>query len=170
MQAALNNWFGTLTTRNAATGSDVYVKSEILGADGKLLDYDPTLTHRIAIQLSGTVNGNTLDNPINIIYDWVPATGLQPAADNERNLVDVQSCNSCHGKAGIPLKGLGTTTPHGGRVDPQYCVMCHTDQRKNGRLTQHRVRPASPATSTVSAARRGAISRPWFTRSTWAKS
>ncbi len=150
VQAALNNWFGTLTTRNAATGSDVYLKSQILGADGTLLDYNPNLTHRIAIQISGTVNTYALNNPINIIYDWVPATGVQitaanATAANERNIVDVQACNSCHGKAGVPLNGLGTTTPHTGRVDPAYCVMCHTDQRKNGRANL----TAVPATGSV---------------------
>jgi OmcA/MtrC family decaheme c-type cytochrome len=117
IQKALADYFGA----NASNGG--YVKAEVLGTDGKALDYDPTLTHRVAIQFSGSLNGNPLLNPINITYDFVPNGG---AVTEKRDVVDVTNCNTCHGK-------VGTTTPHGGRVDTKYCVMCHTDQRKMGR-------------------------------------
>lgn len=125
IQKALSDWFGSAESKSVTSGSTTttYVKTDVLGTDGKLLDYDATLTHRVAIQLSGSVNGNPLLNPINITYDFVPNGG---AVTEKRDVVDVANCNTCHGK-------VGTTTPHGGRVDTKYCVMCHTDQRKMGR-------------------------------------
>lgn len=105
------------------------------------LTYDPTLTHRLVIQLSGaargtgsnTANGVTvtptvaMKNPANVIYDFIPATGKAVAStDTQRNIVDTANCNECHGK----LQALGF---HGGsRSDARFCVVCHTDQRKYG--------------------------------------
>ncbi|MFA7269733.1 MAG: OmcA/MtrC family decaheme c-type cytochrome [Sterolibacterium sp.] len=105
------------------------------------LTYDPTLTHRLVIQISGNARGtgsNTADavtlvpgvvmkNPANIVYDFVPATGKAvTATDTQRNIVDTANCNECHGK----LQALGF---HGGsRGDARFCVVCHTDQRKYG--------------------------------------
>ncbi len=90
------------------------------------------LTHRIVVQISGTVNGGSLnDRAIDIVQDFVP-TGLSvdwataKAAATLHNIVTADACNTCHYK-------IGTTTPHGGRVDSQYCVVCHTYQRANGR-------------------------------------
>ncbi len=87
--------------------------------------YEPALTHRLAIQISGTVPGApaAFSNPINLIKDFVPAGGAVVA---QREITTTAACNSCHG-------AIGTTTPHGGRVDARYCVVCHTDQRKIGR-------------------------------------
>jgi OmcA/MtrC family decaheme c-type cytochrome len=98
----------------------------------------PTLTHRMAIQVGGNARGtstNTPDgsnsgsvgvpplNPTNIIYDFVPATGKAvTATDTQRQIVNIDSCNRCH----------TTLQSHASRVDTQYCVTCHTDQRKYG--------------------------------------
>lgn len=86
--------------------------------------YEPTKTHRLAIQLSGTIPGTTvtLKNPANIIYDWVPAGGTV----TKKEITTMAACNACH-------DDYFKTTPHAGRVDPRYCVVCHTDQRKIGR-------------------------------------
>ncbi|CAH2031778.1 OmcA/MtrC family decaheme c-type cytochrome [Trichlorobacter ammonificans] len=114
-----------------------------VAADLGDLTYDPTLTHRLVIQISGAARGtgsNTADgsnsgvasaniaDPANIIYDFVPATGKAVTSANaQRNVVSTESCNSCHSK----LNGLGF---HGGsRNDARICVVCHTDQRKFGR-------------------------------------
>lgn len=90
--------------------------------------YEPTLAHRLAIQISGNIPNVTpstpLKNPINIIYDFIPATGA--AAASGRDITTTALCNDCHEK-------IGVTTPHGGRVDTRYCVVCHTDQRGTGR-------------------------------------
>jgi OmcA/MtrC family decaheme c-type cytochrome len=81
--------------------------------------FDRNATHRIAIQLSYTnAAGETvLVNPyFDVTFDAngnsVPVT--DPA--KTRVMADVASCNSCHEK--LALHG-------GGRVDVQFCVMCH---------------------------------------------
>ena len=102
------------------------------------LSFDPSLTHRLSIQISGNARGtgtNTADgtnsgiaavamaNPINVIYDFVPATGKAVAAtDFQREVVSKTVCNECHEKL----------TLHGSRNETQYCVVCHTDQLKFG--------------------------------------
>ncbi len=122
------------TLKDAADGSYKNV-------DAGDLTYDPSLTHRLVIQISGSARGtgnNTADavtvtpgvvmkNPANVVYDFIPATGKAAAStDTLRNIVDTANCNDCHGK----LQALGF---HGGsRSDVRYCVVCHTDQRKYG--------------------------------------
>ena len=103
------------------------------------LTYDPTLTHRVTVAISGNAPGtgtNTangvqvvagvpMKNPVNAIYDFIPATGKTvTATDAQRNVTSMAACMSCHSK--FEFHG-------GGRQDPQYCVVCHTDQRKYGR-------------------------------------
>ncbi len=115
------------------------------------LTFDPNALHRVTIQFSGNAPGtgtNTptgansgvtavpLRNPLNVVYDFIPATGKAVAPTDavaQRLIVDRLSCNECHGKlGGIP--GTESASFHGGsRYDPKYCVVCHTDQRKYGR-------------------------------------
>jgi len=102
------------------------------------LTYDPTLTHRLTIQVSGnarntgtnTADGSTstsyptavrMSNPLNFIYDFRPDGGAVTA---KRDITLIAKCNECHAK--LAFHG-------GGRVEAQYCVVCHTDQRKFGR-------------------------------------
>ncbi len=95
--------------------------------------FEPNRTHRIAIQLSYTnAAGETvLVNPyFDITFD---ANGNSvPVTDptKTRVMADVGSCNSCHDK--LALHG-------GGRVDVQFCVMCHnpgtTDANSGNVLT-----------------------------------
>ncbi len=68
--------------------------------------YDPTLTHRVAIQLDGF----PAHNPI---YDFRPAGG---AATFMREIVKTTTCNTCHNE--LAMHG-------GGRIEMQYCVTCH---------------------------------------------
>jgi len=123
-----------------------------VAADLGDLTYDPNLVHRLTIQISGnapgtgtntpdgvqTVTGVPMRNPVNVVYDFIPATGnaVQPTdgAVPQRLIVDKASCNECHDKlGGVP--GTVSTAFHGGsRYDPRYCVVCHTDQRKYGRI------------------------------------
>jgi len=79
----------------------------------------------MVIQISGTLaaSGYAITNPLDIIYDFVPAGG---AVTSKREIVTTKACNDCHGR-------IGTTTPHGGRTDTRYCVVCHSDQRRIGR-------------------------------------
>ena len=81
--------------------------------------FEPARTHRIAIQLS-YVNAQGQTVKVNPYFDVTfDAAGKSvPVTDPARTRVmaDVSSCNGCHDK--LALHG-------GGRVDVQYCVMCH---------------------------------------------
>ncbi|MBI2319251.1 MAG: OmcA/MtrC family decaheme c-type cytochrome [Betaproteobacteria bacterium] len=112
-----------------------------VAADLGDLTYEPNLVHRLVIQIGGNVRGtgtNTADgsnsgvtavpmaNPVNVIYDFIPATGKAVSAtDPQREIVAIAKCNECHGKLAFHSGGS--------RIDTRYCVMCHNDQRKYGR-------------------------------------
>ncbi len=94
------------------------------------LTFDPTLTHRLGIQIGGnapgtgsnTPNAVTLTTAVpmvntgNAVYDFRPDGG---SLTTTRNIVKIDSCSACH---------AGKVLAHGSRKDPQYCVTCHTDQ------------------------------------------
>jgi OmcA/MtrC family decaheme c-type cytochrome len=126
------------------------------------LTYTATLPHRLTVQISGgapgtgsnTPNGVTVTpgvnmaNPVNVIYDFIPATGaaLTPA-QLTREDVDIATCNVCHEKLAF----------HGGsaRVETRYCVVCHTEQRAYGQAKAVSTAgkfPALTETATVNAA------------------
>lgn len=80
--------------------------------------YEPNRTHRIAIQLSYKNAAGELIR-VNPYFDFtIGADGKSVAVDasKTRQMVDIATCNGCHDK--LALHG-------GGRVDTQYCVMCH---------------------------------------------
>ena len=88
--------------------------------------FEPNRTHRVAIQLS-YVNAAGETVRVNPYFDFrfdgngnsVP---LADPATQTRKMTDVASCNSCHEK--LALHG-------GGRVDTQFCVMCHNPGTKD---------------------------------------
>jgi OmcA/MtrC family decaheme c-type cytochrome len=95
--------------------------------------FEPARTHRVGIQLSyANAAGQTVrvnpyfDFTLNASGQSVPVT--DPALT--RAMVDVDTCNGCHNK--LALHG-------GGRVDTQYCVLCHnpgtTDANSGNVLT-----------------------------------
>ena len=118
------------------------------------LTYNAALTHRVTVALSGNAPGtgsNTptgansgitavpMRHPVNAIYDFIPATGAAvTATDASREIVANTNCEACHRKlGGIP--GLSAAEDdagfHGGsRKTVQYCVVCHTDQRRYGQV------------------------------------
>lgn len=74
------------------------------------VSWQPTLTHRLGVQISGG------DQPVtNAAYDWRPADGATTGLET-RDIVATASCNECHSK--LALHG-------GGRVETKYCVTCH---------------------------------------------
>ena len=80
--------------------------------------FEPGRTHRVAIQLSYRNAAGELIR-VNPYYDFtIDASGKSvPVTDAQtRKMVDIGTCNTCHDK--LALHG-------GGRVDTQYCVMCH---------------------------------------------
>jgi OmcA/MtrC family decaheme c-type cytochrome len=95
--------------------------------------FEPDRTHRIAIQLNYKNNaGETiLVNPyFDVTFDSTGKSVAVTDPNKTRKMTDVTSCNSCHEKLG--LHG-------GGRVDTQFCVMCHnpgtTDANSGNVLT-----------------------------------
>jgi len=80
--------------------------------------YEPSLTHRVAIQLSYK-NAAGEDVLVNPYFDFTIVDGKSVVVSDSgktRKMTDVASCNGCHEK--LALHG-------GGRIDTQYCVMCH---------------------------------------------
>ena len=74
--------------------------------DPVAVSYDPSLTHRVAMQVS--------DNVSNASYDFVPNNPIATPAT--RSIVANASCSECHERLGL----------HGGdRVSVDYCVTCH---------------------------------------------
>ena len=128
-----------------------------VAADLGDLTYDPNLVHRLAIQISGNkpgtgtntanavqvVPGVAMTKPLNVVYDFIPATGKAVAAkDSGREISNQAACDSCHTK----VNALGF---HGGnRYDIKYCVTCHTDQRKYGYAESLTTNGAFPVGST----------------------
>lgn len=112
--------------------------------------YDANLTHRVMVGIRTTPsvalqqNGVNLSNFYNekyFISTFVPATpGVAPTL--MRDITTTEACNECHGK-------IGVTTPHGGRGDVKYCMMCHTAQRANGRTDSASVAGAFTGTTYI---------------------
>jgi len=105
---------------NAATGYYTFTYPIDITNPANLppgVTWDPTATHRVAIQLRWT-NAAGEDVRTQIYYDFtfdangnsVPVTAAQT-----RKVVDISTCNECHNPLRI----------HGGRTDTQYCVLCH---------------------------------------------
>jgi len=79
--------------------------------------WDPTATHRLAIQLDirDSEGNRILYNPH---FDFTFSNGASVAITDPsktHRVADESSCNECHNKL----------TAHGGRVEVEYCVMCH---------------------------------------------
>jgi OmcA/MtrC family decaheme c-type cytochrome len=120
-----------------------------VAADLDDLTFDPNAVHRLTIQVSGNAPGtgtNTpngvqatpgvpMANPVNAIFDFIPATGKQVTASG-REITATANCNQCHQNlGGFPTATAAESdaTFHGGnRNNVQYCVVCHTEQRKYG--------------------------------------
>ena len=79
----------------------------------QVIGYDETLTHRLAIQLSG---GGL--PAVNETHDLVPDGS---AIETTRNVAMTASCNECHGELRM----------HGSRTEVKYCVTCHNDTDKD---------------------------------------
>jgi OmcA/MtrC family decaheme c-type cytochrome len=95
--------------------------------------FEPNRTHRIAIQLSykNAAGATILVNPyVDFTLDASGKSVFVTDPAKTRKMADVSSCNGCHDK--LALHG-------GGRVDTQYCVMCHnpgtTDANSGNVLT-----------------------------------
>jgi OmcA/MtrC family decaheme c-type cytochrome len=89
--------------------------------------YDQAATHRFAMQVSQTANGLQVFAPLNVVKDFIPATGQDVTGTTDK--VDPAACLDCH--SSFRAKAGGTGAFHGGaRYDVRYCVACHNDQRR----------------------------------------
>ena len=144
-----DEWLSYMVTATSRPGTDsgytvidngdgsytVLFGKDIKAANGGTVTYDASLTHRVMVGIRTTPavalqnDGTTLSNFYNekyLISTFVPATpGVAPAL--VRDMTTTEACNDCHGK-------IGVTTPHGGRGDVKYCMMCHTSQRAIGQV------------------------------------
>lgn len=78
-----------------------------------LIGYDPTASHRLYIQLSGTPTVPALPLPyVNAVYDYRPDG---QAVTVRHDVTATASCNECHAKLTI----------HGSRYEVKYCSLCH---------------------------------------------
>lgn len=110
-------------------------------ADMGDLTYDPSLTHRLGIIITGNMPGTGANTPdtntvtpaiplvytFNAGYDFVPAGGTPTVT---RDIVMKDSCSDCHAGKGIGHAGTNIGGWQVGRNDPRLCVTCHTDQIK----------------------------------------
>jgi OmcA/MtrC family decaheme c-type cytochrome len=122
----------TYTFRADITNPDWTATSGATPYSVNSVAYEPGRTHRVAIQLS-YVNAAGETIRVNPYYDFtIDANGKSVPVDasKTRKMVDIASCNGCHDK--LALHG-------GGRVDTQYCVLCHntgtTDANSGNVLT-----------------------------------
>ena len=116
------------------------------------VSYNPSLTHRVTIALSGsapatgsnTPTGATssvasvpMKHPANAIYDFIPATGRRPRRATSRARSSPSPTARPATASSAASRGLSDAENaagfHGGsRNETRYCVVCHTDQRRYG--------------------------------------
>lgn len=94
------------------------------------LTYNPNRTHRVVVAITSKKSVDTWDYPLLATYerviDFVPATGKVAADESKREIISRDLCLKCHsGSARF-------TAHHGTRQNPQFCVICHTEQIKVG--------------------------------------
>ncbi len=74
---------------------------------------------------------------VDVIYDFIPATGQPAGGIAGRKIVSTANCNELPQHAGRHSRrrpgGSGAGFHGGSRNNVDYCVVCHTEQRKYGR-------------------------------------
>lgn len=108
-------------------GTYSYTLSKSLGAYtaadamGPAIAYDPSVPHRVGLELRGT-GPNSSNNGINNgVFNWLPQTGATTNLAT-RDIVGNRECFACHARLAL----------HGGaRNDIQYCVICHNPGNKD---------------------------------------
>ena len=109
-------------------GTYVYTFSQIVIDPTKAgTSYDANATHRFAMQISQSGTSGQLFAPVNVVKDFIPATGADVTGKNDK--IDPASCLECH--SSFRAKAGGTGAFHGGtRYDVRFCVACHNSQRR----------------------------------------
>ncbi len=100
---------GTLTNHNDGTYSYEF-SFDVANVTSPIpVIYEPGLTHRVAVQISG--GGLPAEDGV---FDFRPSDGAT-AGLYTRSIVKKESCNECHGELRM----------HGSRTEVDYCVTCH---------------------------------------------
>jgi len=116
-------------TKAKALVDSVTVSAPNVKADLDDLTYEPNLPHRLIITVGGKQAGGTtpVRDSANLSFDFIPATGnAVSAADPQRDIVAIASCNACHSKLNMHEDFFPAIH------DTKLCVVCHTDQVKYG--------------------------------------
>jgi len=103
---------GTLVNHMDGTYTYTFATDVMAVTSPLAVSWQPTLTHRLGVQISGGTNPVPVTNAA---YDWRPSDGATAGVDR-MDIVQTASCNECHSK--LALHG-------GGRVETKYCVTCH---------------------------------------------
>jgi OmcA/MtrC family decaheme c-type cytochrome len=105
---------GTWTEGSARNGVYTYKFLQSLKGISDI-PYDPTLVHRVGLEIRTSPNISATNIPANnATYTWIPTYGYQ--VESGREIVDNQTCNNCHDNLSV----------HGeARFDLKYCAMCH---------------------------------------------
>jgi OmcA/MtrC family decaheme c-type cytochrome len=89
--------------------------------------YEPSLSTRVVVQIAGAARGTGTNTATGV--QTAPAVNLAAPVNltwnstaPQRDIVAIESCNNCH--SALAFHGSGA------RVDTDYCVICHTNQRK----------------------------------------
>jgi OmcA/MtrC family decaheme c-type cytochrome len=118
-----------LTDKGDGTYSYRFAKVVNAGANAAGTTYEPGKIHRLVVLLYASANPFA---PINLIKDFVPATGADVTGENEK--VDGNACLECHTTFRAITGGTGQFGGgefHSGvRYDIKVCAACHNDQRR----------------------------------------
>jgi OmcA/MtrC family decaheme c-type cytochrome len=108
-----DNGDGTYTYTFLTDITNVTCPAPCKDSYGNALDvsYDPTLTHRVGMQI---VQGSTTLPLSNATYTFRPSDGATTGIEL-RDIVKTARCNECH----------GTLQAHDQRIETKYCVTCH---------------------------------------------
>ncbi len=124
----------TLVDHNDGSYTFTFGQNVVNGPISAFYPFDATATHRLTIQFSSPAAPagspfSTLYAAANAVYDFRPDGNPVTVT---RNIVGKRACQACHGTFYISDEDAAAV--HGGsRTDPNYCVVCHTYQRVNGR-------------------------------------
>jgi OmcA/MtrC family decaheme c-type cytochrome len=118
------DWVFNNVKYNATTGVYSYYYCTDVTA---LPDWDAAATYRIGLEVR--YNDAATVRTTNPITDFTLSQGVgTPLEDNAgkdifvRKMLERASCNTCHNDLGQQSKFHGNR-----RIDPNYCVLCHTD-------------------------------------------
>jgi len=106
----MDNGGGSYTYTFSTDITNVSCPDPCTDVQGNMLDvsYQPTLTHRLAIQSAGGLPA------VNATYTFRPSDGATTGLVT-RDIVTTESCNECHNEL----------SAHDERIDTHYCVTCH---------------------------------------------